>query len=169
MRVWTKARQLPPGLVADLNVEMTPPSGWHLYGEPVPDGMVATTVEVDDGDGSIIALDTVLPESRPHVLAGTGETLQVFDAGADGTVHLVVPFLHNGSKRNENREVTVSGVVRTQACDDTSCSIPATHRFELQIPMGSMVMPHQAGPDSPLEPGQMDSAKHLAKMRERRA
>ena len=168
VRVWTKARQLPPGLVTDLHIELAPPPGWHLYGEPVPDGMVATTVELDDRDGSIFTLEPVLPEARPHVLAGTGETLQVFEPGADGAIGVVVPFLHNGSKRNENYEVTVSGLVRTQACDDTACSIPATHRFELQIPMGSMVMPHHPGPDQPLEPGQMDSAKHLAKMRERR-
>ncbi len=169
VRVWTKARHLPPGIVADLNVELTPPLGWHLYGAPVPAGMVATAVELDDGEQSIIVLDAALPVARPHVLEGTGETLQVFEPDDDGAIRVVVPFLHNGSKLNENREVTASGVVRWQVCDDSTCSLPGARRFELRIPTGAVVVPHYPSPERPLEPGQMDSARHLAKMRERRA
>ncbi len=115
VRVWTKARHLPPGIVADLIVEFTPPTGWHVYGEPVPRGMVATAVKLDDA-----------------------------------------------------REVTISGVVRWQACDDTTCSVPRTHRFALRLPSGPIAMPHYPSPERPLEPGQMDSTRHFAKMRERR-
>lgn len=168
VRVWTNSRHLAPGIVAELSVELALPTAQHVYGQPVPDGMVATSVDTDDSDGSVIAFETVFPPTHEHVLDGTGETLQVFDGDAQGTVRLIVPFMHNGSRVNDAGEVTLSGTVRWQACDDVTCSVPGSHRFELRIPAGRSVLPHYPTEDRPLESGQMDSTHHLGVMRDRR-
>jgi hypothetical protein len=121
------------GVVRDLLVRLRVPGGQHLYGEPVPDGMVATSVELDESVG-VVVFDPKLPPTRPHTLQSTGEELQIFD----GDVLIRVPITHNQrstAKRDDgSRVVPVSGTVRWQSCDDDACSLPASHRFELELP-----------------------------------
>ncbi len=121
------------GVVRDLLVRLRVPEGQHLYGEPVPDGMVATSVELDESVG-VVVFDPMLPPTRPHTLQGTGEVLQIFD----GDVSIRVPITHNQrstvKREDGSRVVPISGTVRWQSCDDEVCHLPATHRFELEVP-----------------------------------
>lgn len=155
---------LAPGLQRDLTVRLRVPAGQHLYGEPVPNGMVATTVELDDG---VIALAPVAPPTREHRLAGTGEVLHVFDGDSDGAVQIVMPFAVSGGVVDPEGTQTakVSGRVLWQACDDHTCGLPQRHEFEFVLPVASMTTPHTRG----VEEGQMDFAVHFQRMKERHA
>ncbi len=125
---------LPVGVLRDLVVTFRVPEGQHLYGEPVPEGTVATSVTLDEIDG-LIAREPELPPTETHTLAGTGEMLHIFE----GDVVVRVPITHNGSTwvRSEKgaQSLQVSGTIRWQACDDDVCHLPKSERFELTIPL----------------------------------
>lgn len=149
------------GIVRDLIVRFAVPEGQHLYGEPVPDAMVATSVDIEPEPGLVIQ-QAVLPPTVPHVLEGTGETLHVFE----GEVVIRVPMTHlSRSLTRTDGEGTVqrvAGTVRWQACDDHVCHLPASHRFELHIPATRHSRPGRDNADEP------NVAQHFARMTERR-
>jgi hypothetical protein len=124
---------LHPGVMHDLIVRFAVPDGQHLYDGPVPDGMVATSVEVDEQVG-VVVRPAVLPPTATHTLAGTGETLQIFD----GDVVVRVPFTQLGRSLTELDDGTLvqrlTGTVRWQSCDDEMCHLPRTEQFSLDIP-----------------------------------
>ncbi|MEM9607182.1 MAG: protein-disulfide reductase DsbD domain-containing protein [Actinomycetota bacterium] len=151
-----------PGVVHDLVVRFAVPSGQHLYGEPVPDGMVATTVEVDD-QVSLVVQPARLPPTSPHTL-GTGETLQIFD----GDVTVRVPMTHLGRAlvpADDGRTVVrLTGTVRWQSCDDEACHLPRNESFSIEVPAAK----HDS-PASELEhPEGMDVRVRLGEMVSRR-
>lgn len=152
---------LPTGMLRDLVVTFRIPKGQHLYGEPVPDGMVATQVELDEG---LVVRPTQYPPSRTHTLAGTGEVLQVFDGSRSGVVRLVVPFTHTLLSKKGGETVRLRGTVRWQSCDDQSCSLPQQRAFEFSIPAAPTNIPHYRE----VLPGQMDFNEHFAVLNSRR-
>lgn len=151
------------GVVRDLIVRFAVPDGQHLYGEPVPEGMVATTVEIEP-DVGLVAQPPVFPPTRPHTLAGTGETLPVFA----GDVLIRVPIAHLSrslTQLDDGRVVQrVVGAVRWQACDDDVCHLPRREHFSIDIPAA----PHNRPEAEPLDPNGMDVEAHLKKMVARR-
>jgi DsbC/DsbD-like thiol-disulfide interchange protein len=151
------------GVVRDLLIRLGVPEGQHLYGEPVPNGMVATSIEMDESVG-VIVLDPQLPPTHPHTLQGTGEELQIFD----GDVLIRIPITHNQRSTVErddgSRVVPISGTVRWQSCDDEICNLPATYRFELDVPaVGSNVPAVRPKEGST----RMDFRKHFSAMKHR--
>lgn len=152
---------LPTGMQRDLIVRFRVPHGQHLYGEPVPAGMVSTRVEFDAG---LLVQPTHYPPSRAHSLAGTGEVLQIFDGGIPGIVQLVTSFTHTVVSKTGDAAVQVSGTVRWQACDDQTCSLPQSQRFEFSLPVAPVNVPHYRE----VQPGQMDFNKHFADLNARR-
>lgn len=148
----------------ELVVTLRVPAGQHLYGQPVPEGMVATTVEIDELEG-LVTRPPRFPPTRPHTLAGTGEVLHV----VDGDVELRVPISHTGrsaiASPDGPSEVVVAGTVRWQACDDDVCHLPASERFELTLLATRPPRP----PREPIDGVPwMDQAAHLNRMVERR-
>lgn len=165
VEVGIEGRDLPPGLQRDVVVRFTVPAGQHLYGEPVPEGMVAATVVLDDVPG-LMVFDIVAPPTRPLTLAGTGETLQVYE----GDVTLRLPVTQNGTageKIDGRRMITIGGEVRWQACDDLACGLPQRQRFEVQIASGRIVRP-DIGPAAAGHATPMNGSDHFARMTERR-
>ena len=154
-------RPIARGMQRDLQVTFRIPTGQHLYGNPVPEGLVATSVEFDDG---IIALDPVVPPTTELVLP-TGESLQVFEGGAGGVLRYYAPFTVAGGMTvsGDAPGVTISGTVHWQSCDDQACGLPQQQRFSFELELAPMVVPAR----KPGE-GQMDFARHFARMSERR-
>lgn len=153
---------IPPGVVRELAVHLRVPEGQHLYGEPVPDGMVATVVEIDD-QPSLLVLGTEAPATEPHTLA-TGETLQIYE----GDVTLRVRFTHSGDpfvQRGMDETLPITGRVRYQSCDDARCGLPATKPFEISVPLARIVRTRFGN----AKEGDMDSLPYLMAMRERRS
>ncbi len=164
--VGIEGRDLPPGLQREVVVRFAVPPGQHLYGEPVPDGMVAATVVLDDVPG-LVAFDIVAPATRPLTLAGTGETLQVYD----GDVTLRLPVTQNGTageKIDGRRMITIGGEVRWQVCDETACGLPQRQHFEIQIASGRITLPDIGPAAAAGRAVPMNGADHFARMTERR-
>ncbi len=155
---------IPPGVLRELCVTLRVPEGQHLYGEPVPTGMVATSVELDQAE-HLVVLPTTMPPTHSHVLKGTAEELQVFD----GDVVIGVPFTHSAALTarsgtgGASSQLTVSGTVRWQACDDDACRLPSSQRFEFTLSTVPINRPSRQ-PDT----GGMDTGALLQRMVARR-
>lgn len=157
---------LPPGTQRNLVVRFFVPYGQHLYDEPVPDGMVAASVELDDTPG-LLAFEIVKPETQPLMLSGIGETLNIYE----GDVTLRLPITQNGTageKIDGQRVVTVGGELRWQSCDDAQCGLPQRQRFELRIPSGRITLPDVGPAAAKGLAVPMNGEKHLTQMIERR-
>jgi len=129
------------GVIRKLLVRFALADGLHIYGNPVPDGMVATVVEVS-GPPGFNTLPVEYPPTEPLHLAALGLDLNVFS----GTVDIVVPFYANGELASETRpldsdSIDISVTVRYQACTDEACLLPKTERFSLSLAMDVIDVP----------------------------
>lgn len=153
------------GLVRRLVVRFEPADGLHLYGEPVPEGMIATRVEVSGPEG-LVTLPPLLPPTRPLRLAGTDLTLHVWDGAFD----VAVPFYPRAELVSECRpldhdSVPIDVTVHYQACDDTTCLLPRTETFRLDVGLEPVEMPNLAfHGDTGQRVSEMDGAPHLRRL-----
>ena len=140
-------------------------NGLHIYGEPVPDGMVATSVTVRGPNGLVVE-ETIYPPTEPLTLAELGVELQVWS----DTVDIVVPVWANshlidviGPSGQSSIKIDVE--LRYQACNERTCLIPRTETLTIDVPIDTL--------DAPDFPGfgfesqkvtTMDSVKHFDKL-----
>ncbi len=129
------------GMVREVVARFELPYGLHIYGEPVPEGMVATEVTVEGPPGLMVE-PAILPPTRTLALRGTGHELQVWS----GTVDIRVPVYAASELVTEvaplaHDSTTVDVVVRYQACDDDTCLLPRMERFKLEIPLDVTEVP----------------------------
>ena len=115
--------------------------GFHLYGDPVPEGMIATKVEVT-GPAGLVVHDPVVPETEPLRLESMGVELQVWS----GSFDIEVPFHAVGDLASECRPldedaVPIEVTVRYQACDDETCLLPKTETFRFDVPLDVVDIP----------------------------
>ncbi|MCP5066156.1 MAG: redoxin domain-containing protein, partial [bacterium] len=113
----------------DLVARFSVPAGRHVYAEPAPQGTVAVDV-VLDGNSGLVQRPVVRPASEPHTLAGSGESFGVHHDQFELRLPLTVNNAGAGAP-----EITVSGEIRWQSCDDEVCDLPAKQRFELTLPI----------------------------------
>jgi hypothetical protein len=149
-----------PGTMRELRVHLRVPEGQHLYGEPVAEGMVATAVEIDDAD-SLLIVGTEAPPTTPHTLA-TGETLQIYE----GDVTLRARFSHNGRdiRPGGENEMSLTGRVRYQSCDNDACGLPGSEPFDLTVQLAPISRTRFGN----AKEGDMDSLPYLKDMMRRR-
>jgi AhpC/TSA family/Thiol:disulfide interchange protein DsbD, N-terminal len=123
------------GVLRKLVVRFTLPEGLHIYGEPVPDGMVATSVEVT-GPAGFVTLPAEQPPTEPLYLKPLNVYLNVWS----GEVDIAIPFYPVGELASETRpldvdQIDISVKVRYQACTDNECLLPTTETLSLTLPM----------------------------------
>lgn len=155
--------RLPMGVTRQIVATFRVPEGQHLYGEPVPDGLVAAAIELDDLDG-ILSYELLAPPTSPLTLTGSGETLQVYE----GDVVLRLPVTQNARKMqkdDDGRFVTISGRVRWQACDDAECFLPESMPFSFRVEAGFPVL-GDMGPGVGRVPA-MNGAQHFQRLIDR--
>lgn len=114
----------------------------HIYGDPVPDGMVATSVTVS-GPPGLRTLEPEFPPTEPLHLAAMGLDLHVFS----GTVDIVVPFYATGELASETRPLDVDSIdidvqIRYQACTEDECLLPKTETVTLTLPLDVVDVPN---------------------------
>ncbi len=152
--------RLPTGVTREIVATFRVPEGQHLYSEPVPDGLVAATIEVDDNSG-ILTYTPKAPQTSPLTLAGPGDTLLVYE----GNVALRLPVAQNAramEKIDGKRYVTVSGKVRWQACNDVECGLPESTSFSFRVEAGFPILADM-GPGEGRVPA-MNGAAHFKKL-----
>jgi hypothetical protein len=130
------------GVLRKLVVRFEPAAGLHLYGHPVPEGMVPTTVEAAGPDGLVFG-EPSYPPTKPLRLPGQGVALPVFE----GRFDVVVPFYADGRLASETRPLdresaTLEVKVRYQACDDDQCLLPRTETLALELPLDVIDVPN---------------------------
>ncbi|MDP6863538.1 MAG: protein-disulfide reductase DsbD family protein [Acidimicrobiales bacterium] len=160
-----EGNDLPVGITRQIVARFSVPKGMHLYQEPVPDGLVAASIELDDEAEGIVSYTLVAPETQPLTLGSDGHTLEVYE----GNVVLRLPIAQNGraiTKDDDGRWVSVSGRVRWQACNDETCLVPDERAFSFRVPSAFTVMADM-GPGEGRVPS-MNGAAHFKNMMDRR-
>ena len=160
-----EGNDLPVGITRQIVARFSVPKGMHLYQEPVPDGLVAASIELDDEAEGILSYTLVAPETQPLTLGTDGHTLEVYE----GNVVLRLPIAQNGraiTKDDDGRWVSVSGRVRWQACNDETCLVPDERAFSFRVPSAFTVMADM-GPGEGRVPS-MNGAAHFKNMMDRR-
>ena len=115
--------------------------GLHIYGQPVPDGMVPTTVKVTGPPGLVVG-DPVFPAPEMLRLESMGVELPVWS----GHVDIVVPFYPVAELASETRPLDAANAplqieVRYQACNDAICFPPKTECLELELALDVIDVP----------------------------
>ncbi|MDJ0867774.1 MAG: redoxin domain-containing protein, partial [Myxococcota bacterium] len=109
------------GIIRRLVVRFEPTDGLHLYGRPVPEGMIPTTVTARGPDGLVFG-EADYPATEPLRLPGLDVELPVWKGAFD----VVIPFHPDGRVASETRPLDRDSLeieidVRYQACDDETC------------------------------------------------
>lgn len=121
------------GIYRHLVVRFELANGLHIYGEPVPAGMIPTTITVE-GPPGFVTEDPILPPTTPLQLEGMDVTLPVWS----GTVDMIIPFYADGRLASEVRPLDMETArieisVRYQACDERACLLPKTEKLQLEL------------------------------------
>ncbi|MCP4224916.1 MAG: redoxin domain-containing protein [Actinomycetia bacterium] len=156
---------LPMGVTRHIVATFRIPEGQHLYGAPVPEGLVVAAIELDDIEG-VLSYAPLAPPTSPLTLSGSGDTLQAYD----GDVVLRLPVTQNAramQKDDDGRYVMISGRVRWQACNDVECLLPESLPFSFRVEAGFPVL-GDMGPGEGRVPA-MNGAAHFQKMIDRRS
>lgn len=129
------------GIMRHVVVRFELSDGLHIYGQPVPEGMVPTTVTVE-GPAGLIVHDPILPPTEPLKLASLDLELRVWS----GTVDILVPIHAVGELASEVRPLDIPSVpvkiaVRYQACDDQTCMLPQHETIVLDVPLDVIDIP----------------------------
>jgi peroxiredoxin len=117
------------------------PDGLHIYAEPVPDGFVATQVEIPLMRGLRIGAP-VYPASETYDMAVLGMRFNVFT----GTVDIAIPVTLTSElvKLGQVRDidsVPINVNIAYQACNDTMCLPPRTVQVGFEAPLGDVILP----------------------------
>ncbi len=129
------------GMIRHLVVRFDLGEGLHIYGEPVPDGMMATSIEVQGPPGLVVG-EAVLPPTEPLRLESMDVDLNVWS----GQVDIVVPLYAVGELQSETRPLDgestpIDVTVRYQACDDQVCLLPRTEKLSIEVPLDVIDIP----------------------------
>lgn len=126
------------GAQREIIVRFDLPVGLHIYGKPVPEGMVPTDISVEGPEGLVIE-PIIAPPTTPLKLESLGLELPVWS----GRVDFRIPIYALSSLVSECRPVNHDSIdikieVKYQACDDNVCLLPQTETFELSAPLEAM-------------------------------
>jgi len=129
------------GIIRKLVIRFELSDGLHLYGQPVPEGMIPTTVDVE-GPLGLIFEEAQYPPTSPLRLESMGLELPVWS----GTFDVVIPFYPVGELASETRPLdtdqsSLEITVRYQACDDDQCLLPKTEKFSLDLALDVIDVP----------------------------
>lgn len=140
--------------------------GLHIYGEPVPDGMVATQITVEGPEGLIVE-PPIFPPTEPLRLEALDADLHVWS----GRVDIPIPIWANSKlvcvmRPVDPKAITLDVTVRYQACDDETCLIPRTDTLRVEVPLAPHDVPTFLD-GTGHRPVQMDSKKYFKEMIQR--
>jgi DsbC/DsbD-like thiol-disulfide interchange protein len=110
-------------LAVTVNIRIAP--GWHIYGEPLPENYVPTTLSFDK---ALLAQQSIeLPKATPVNFKGLGETLPVYQGEVKASGAIV---LKDGLKPGNYR---IGGEFKYQQCNNLICKMPQVLKFEVPL------------------------------------
>jgi DsbC/DsbD-like thiol-disulfide interchange protein len=108
-----------------LTVDIDIDAGLHVYGQPIPDGLIPLTVAVTPTEGLSVGAPE-FPPPTPHRLEGLDEDFYIYEGKL--IVTLPLTFLHDAD------DALVQVAVRYQACsDELGCFMPQTVTLEVPV------------------------------------
>jgi len=119
-----------------LCVRISLDDGLHIYGEPVPEGYIATTVTILESKG-IRPEEPQYPKTTPMRFEALNETLNVYEGVVEITVPIVADVgLLNWNIMQDKPDTTELRIeVEYQACSDTTCFPPQKKIISLDVPL----------------------------------
>lgn len=114
-----------PGQPMGLTLELAIDPGFHIYGQPIPEGFIAASVAVAPQAGLSVG-PPVFPAPTLHRLEGLDEEFYIYE----GTIQVTVPLTFAEASAASAVEVTVG----YQACNDAvGCLMP--QRITVHLPV----------------------------------
>jgi hypothetical protein len=112
-----------------------------VYPGPVPNGFVATTIEIPPTFGLRVGAP-VYPASEAYDMPALGMRFNVFT----GTLDIAIPVTLNAElvklgHAHEVDTVRINLTLSYQACNDTICVPPRTIQLTLDAPVGDVILP----------------------------
>ncbi len=129
------------GIRRQLVVRFEMSDGLHVYGEPVPEGMIPVGIELNTPPGLVVE-EAEKPPTTALLLKSANTELQVWS----GTADFVYPVYATGQLASETRpldaDTTTIGIsVSFQACNDEVCLLPKKELLELELPLDVIDVP----------------------------
>jgi len=151
-----------------LVVRIEIPEGLHIYDDPVPTGMISTTITIDGPDG-FRHEPAKKPPTYAFELPGVDEPLQVWDGTADFVFPVYAASTLGREVEDGVASIGVEITIRYQACDEAQCFIPRTRTLHLEVPIGPGAMPNLGEMHGITgETVKMDSMAHMKRLVERK-
>ncbi len=114
-----------PGEEFAVTVDFSLGPGWHVYGEPLPEGYIATKVTF--ADDLIASQSMTFPKATPVEFAAIGEKLPAYKDRFRAPAKIKLkPALKPGA-------ADLKGTIQFQECNDLICKLPKTVEFELPL------------------------------------
>jgi len=119
------------------------PDGYHIYGEPLPEGFFATTVHVQEVKGLRVG-EAQYPPTVPLRFEELDVTLSIYE----GVVEIAVPVtatadvLNWGAER-ETMMLEVPVIVRYQICSEEVCYLPRTVELSMELDLAELQLPNR--------------------------
>lgn len=111
----------PLGLTLDLAID----AGFHIYGQPIPEGFIPVSVAVVPQAGLSVGTP-VFPTPTLHRMEGLDEEFYIYE----GTIQVTLPLTFTAGSPDSAVEITVG----YQACsDEVGCLMP--QRITLRLPV----------------------------------
>ena len=126
------------GAQREVIVRFDLPNGLHIYGTPVPEGMIPTTITIKGPDGLAIE-DIIAPPTEPLRLESLDLELPVWSGQVDFRIPVyALSSLQSECRPLEEDTIDIEVNVRYQACDDNVCLLPKTETFTITAPMDTI-------------------------------
>lgn len=118
-------KELHPRQRSFIYVNLELDEGLHVYGDPIPDGYIKTSVVATGTEGLEFG-EPQFPPTKPFKIEGIDDEFYTFD----GKVEIVVPVV---STIREVGEAEIELSVSFQACTDQMCYLPRTEKLRLAL------------------------------------
>ena len=128
-------------IVSTIYCRIRLPAGLHIYAAPVPDGFIATRVEIAPTRGLRIG-GPIYPPSESYEMPSLAMQFNVFTGVVD--IGIPVTLTSELVKLGHAREVDsvpIGVKIDYQACDDTMCLQPKTMHIRFDAPVGDVIVP----------------------------
>jgi DsbC/DsbD-like thiol-disulfide interchange protein len=126
-RIALSADHAPSGHQLEVAVDFDVAPGWHIYGEPLPDGEGLTPTSVVFNSDLLAQQTLKLPKPTPLRFEALNETYPVYTGQFTALGSIVL------NQKTKAGDYTIPGTLSFQQCNDTMCKMPQTVHFEIPI------------------------------------